>query len=291
MYTKMGGKTTKQSGYTIVEVMIFLAVSSIIAITALLMFERSQRETEFVQAMRDIDSKIRDVINDVETGVYNYPANFECTASASGADHPTITDPGATVDNQGSNQGCLFIGRVFQFGTDTDKSALDIYTVAGRQYTGAVYTSDEVTSLFEAKPTPIAPRSGSPGVPSATESSRLGYGIVPTSITYGSSFASDMAIGAFGVFTNFAVGVTESGSQQTDLWVVVPSSRDVTRLEAADQIYNMQTGSFFGYRNPSDGIKLCFANGDGDRFGRIDIGTQDQGDRLTTSLVIGRGTC
>ncbi|HSX23561.1 MAG TPA: hypothetical protein VLE74_00460, partial [Candidatus Saccharimonadales bacterium] len=66
---------TKPLGYTIVEVMIFLAVSGALLVSALLIFNGRQQRIEFGQSIRDIDSKIRDVLNDVSTGVYNYTNN------------------------------------------------------------------------------------------------------------------------------------------------------------------------------------------------------------------------
>ncbi len=60
----------RSTGYTIVETMIFLAVSSLMFISAMILINGRQSRAEFIQAVRVFEANLRDVANDVSTGYY-----------------------------------------------------------------------------------------------------------------------------------------------------------------------------------------------------------------------------
>src|SRR5436190_880500 len=96
--------------FTIVEVMIVLAVTAAILLSALLMIGHQQENTEFIQAVHEAQSQIDDVINNVNSGYYASRQNFECQSSLSG---PVVDD--SSSNTRGTNKDCIIIGRTMHF--------------------------------------------------------------------------------------------------------------------------------------------------------------------------------
>ncbi len=132
-------KRRGQGGYTIIEVMIVLVVSVALFISVAALLSGSQSRTETTQAVRNLESRIQNVISDIGAGYY--PTGVGCSAGGSG--QPTII--GSAIG--GSNEGCIFLGKVVPFETDR----IQIASVLGRQFIGAIGTRD-VASLIEARP-------------------------------------------------------------------------------------------------------------------------------------------
>lgn len=294
----------KPQGYTIIELMIFLVVSSALLVSALLLVGGQQQKTEFAQSIREIDSKIRDIINDVASGVYTNPANFKCVADDVGGT-PAIQD--SASDTQGTNLGCTYVGRVIQFAPNGDYEAFNVFSIAGRQFTRSVLASKQVQSLPQAKPVPIAPGRivNSALTANATESNKLGYGLKlkdNTTPPFGLSYdkgSGPQPIGAFGFFSNFvnyssastSAASFESSKQYTDMWVVPASTLGDDPLDLADKIVTiggLAAAAIPEYKAPQKGITLCFLSGGTDQYGKIVIG--DDQNRLTTHLTIGNGS-
>ncbi len=66
------------NGYTIVEAMIFLAVSGVLFVSAMAAVSGQQQKTQFYQSIRDLDSNIRDKINEVGSGTFGNSLNLKC---------------------------------------------------------------------------------------------------------------------------------------------------------------------------------------------------------------------
>lgn len=110
-------------GYTIVEALIFLVVSASLFASVIGVYSVQNRRTQFYQSVQSFDQKIRDLLNDVDTGFYPTLNNITCTAAGSTV---TITQEPA---EQGKNQDCVFAGKVLQL--TPNSGTYDIYTLAG----------------------------------------------------------------------------------------------------------------------------------------------------------------
>lgn len=134
-------------GYTIVEVLLFLAISSFMFIAAAVFINGKQSSAEFRQGMNGMNAVLSKVINDVNNGVYPSNEDFTCTAGASGL---SFSD-GAT-DNQSVSTKCTYVGKMILF--TNDSSAYEINTIAGR-----LMDSKEllITDLEDSTPA-VAPR-------------------------------------------------------------------------------------------------------------------------------------
>lgn len=131
------------SGYTIVEIMIFLAVSGALFVLAMITINGQQARAAFAQGTRDFQSSMQDLINDVQNG--NFPENTNYTCVLGGSGQPQIGNGGGS--NQGTHEDCVFLGKVIQF--SPNRTALDVYTVVGRR---SLPNNQEVTSYAQARP-------------------------------------------------------------------------------------------------------------------------------------------
>jgi len=143
-------------GYTIIEVMIFLAISSLLFVSAVIAVGGQQAHTEFSTSMRDMNSKMQDWINQVIAG-------FSGSESASGAStyscgydplgYPVLNT--TTTTERGANPECIFIGKAVQVNTSPPfNESIAVYTVLGRR-TVAV-SGELVGNLRDAQPAPAS---------------------------------------------------------------------------------------------------------------------------------------
>ncbi len=115
----------RKEGYTILEVMIVLSVSALIFTVVIAGYKGQSSKTQFTNAVRDMENKIQDILNDVSTGYYPNASNFNCTRVGSPGAHINI-DPSGTAE-QGTNQDCIFLGKA----VDINDGAMTAYTIVG----------------------------------------------------------------------------------------------------------------------------------------------------------------
>ena len=141
------------SGYTIVEVMIVLAVSGLILFIAVGFTSGRQAKTAFYTSVANMNSQINSVIDEVRSGQYS-DTNFKCSKNIS-----TGNIDIASSGSQGTNLDCIFAGKLFWFAQGT--SNYKVYSVAGlNQSTGAT----DAVYLTNLKPTAIIASGPSPAV-------------------------------------------------------------------------------------------------------------------------------
>jgi prepilin-type N-terminal cleavage/methylation domain-containing protein len=162
------------SGFTIIEVMIVLVVTGALFVSAAILISGRQNQTAFDQAIHQIQADIQQTVNEVAVG-YFPDTDFSCVASGSG---PSLGSGGS---GQGTNNGCVFLGKVMQFKVhDTDPEQYATYAIAGLQRAG----NKEVQSLAEAMPKAVAPGTadlGTPGYPNITVIDKLQSGLTTNS--------------------------------------------------------------------------------------------------------------
>jgi prepilin-type N-terminal cleavage/methylation domain-containing protein len=127
-------------GYTIVEVIIVLAVSGVILSAAILMFHGQQGKTEFTQGMRDIDSKIQNVAKDVTASV---PTSSQACSVPNPADSTSRPVQSATTAPVGTNVDCIYLGNAVE--ATPGKDYLNIYTVLGRHDADSFLSANPTT--------------------------------------------------------------------------------------------------------------------------------------------------
>jgi len=155
----LGGHAKRASykigGYTVIEVMIVLAVTGVLFSSAVLMFQGQQGKTSISQSLYDLASKIETYSTEVNSGVYPDSQNFTCSVDGSG--HPVLSGGSGGT---GTNQSCLFLGRALQIVPNS--SSLYAYSVLGDRtiHSGGADTNQTVTSFDQASPTPAQDNGG-----------------------------------------------------------------------------------------------------------------------------------
>lgn len=271
-------KPRGSSGFTIIEVLIVLAVTGFLFIGAALLIAGRQAQTEFNQAIRQVQTQIQQVINDVATGYYPNTNSLQCTAGPTG---PNLS-PGST--DQGANAGCIFVGKALQFDVaETSPEQFAVLTVAGLQKTSS---GSEVTSLSQARPTAVAPASSSDTTPNLTVTNQLNGGLTTVDMWYDNG-AGERPIGIVAFVNSFAApgSTIVSGTQQVGVAPVddagTNSALDRSFIQGAQAINGSLGVSTI---NPSGGVFLCFRSGGTNQSGLITIG--DQGRQLSVTLAI-----
>ncbi len=134
----------RATGYTIIEVLIVLATTSLLLTMAAYFLRGQTAETTFQQSMRDLQSKIEITVNGVGNSLFPNSDSYTCSlvAGADGVKRATLAlgSPG----NKGSNEQCLYLGRALAVAKGT--STLYIYSVlGGKTYDSGGKTYDSLT--------------------------------------------------------------------------------------------------------------------------------------------------
>jgi type II secretory pathway pseudopilin PulG len=271
------GVGKNSNGYTILETLIFVAVSGFMFVIAAQAVSGKQGKAEFQQGMQSLNTQVRQVINDANNGHYPENASFSCNAIDPGGAEPSFSTP---------NKGCVYLGKVLQLGTGgTNQTGYSIYTVLGRQYVG---TSDEgIAPVNFSQARPVV-------APALTQRGTMEWGLKITKMTDASKGAIN-AIGFFGTFANYqdlSNATLESGSQSTSAVVITGSHFDWTEDEGvmATDIRDTLGGSSNIQPNPD--ITVCLEGGSG-QYGTLKIGGGN-GSRLSTNIQISNspiGSC
>ncbi len=270
----------QQAGLTIVETMIFLAVTGILVSSALVLFNGRIARAQFTQAVQELDSRIKTAINEVSAGTYPTQPSYSCTVSGTAA--PSIQTGGTT--KQGANTGCIFLGKVLQPGVSgggcsatslKDCTTLNIYTVFGRRT--APNDSNKVADSMTggASSSGVRPKIAD----NLTQSIKLPNGLYVTSVNLNSASSP---IGAFAVLQSLGTytgNALNAGAQSLDTW---PVSSPYPRTSA--QIVSAVGDSTFSATSANPTIVICLEGGINQKAS-IALGA-DKG-TLTTNVQFG----
>jgi prepilin-type N-terminal cleavage/methylation domain-containing protein len=271
--------TPSGQGFTVIEVLIVLAITGLLFATTAALLAGKQNQTAFDQAIRQTQSQIQQVINEVAIGYFPNIGSIRCTSGGSG---PNITTAAGT--GQGANAGCIFLGKAMQFGVGSDPERFVVHTIAGLQKDGA---GNEVTSLTSAKPKAVAPSSAEPGVPDADTTDALQEGLTVYRMWYNNG-SGDKKIGEVAFMNSLAPasgGAVVSGSQQV---VVVPIDDNALKSTigktATDGVDAVNSSMATSPTDPTGGVFICFVSGGTTQSGLITIG--NNGRQLAVTLDI-----
>lgn len=283
-------------GYTVVEVLIFIAISGAMFLSTFAAISGRRTTTEFNRAARDFELQIRDFANDVSTGYYPNVVNasgeyLRCSIAGN-----NVSLSYASGDNQGSNEACTFAGRSIHFnpsgGTD---EAYRTYFLVGKRLNSL---GGNTTSISDARPrvanasftshpdnfytvecvfylttagTPIA---GSPCQTAGRQNT--------DNFTFMTTFSP----------TDFLANGNGNGDTQVDLVVSNPSPASFTGRSTADVSteingYAASTSNYI--LNPVGGVYVCLSSKGGNQKALLRIGGQDN--NAATTLNVNPGSC
>lgn len=263
-------------GFTIVETMIVLAVTGALFVAIAATLAGRQNAAEFTHAIQSAQAQIQQTINEVSSGFYPSTDNFSC---ANGGGTVQLS---AGSNGQGTNQDCVFLGKVMQFGVaGTDPEQYQVYTIAGLR--SAV--SGPTSPFQNADPTVVGV--GGTYAPYGSAGA-LQYGLTTAWVKSGG--ASIGAVGFLmepGSLDTASASGYRSGAQQVDL-VPIRGSRLGASLAQGATAVNASlrdaTLTADAPLNPASGVQVCLASGGTNQSGLITIGAS--GSQLLVTLDI-----
>lgn len=279
----MGGQNKKPLGYTIVEVMIVLAVSGVMFLIAMTFISGKQEKTAFMEGVNDTASNIQDIIEQVNDGKYS-DIPIACTTSSG---QPQITTTATT--KQGQNPPCVFFGKFVQFGIHGQPASnYEVFSMAANRLTaaGGAATTYYPSGSANTYPVPIVDTSGSPYPLDLTVqnsiSQNLSVGWVHinggSTNYYGFGFAE--GLGTL-TGTNYANGV------QTANLVYAPSL--TTSQTEAQAIVTLKSTTAYASLAPANSAAICLS--DGAKSARIDVGAANGNPLAVNVTILNSASC
>ncbi len=196
----LGGKNKQPKqllGYTIIEVMIVLAVSGVMFLIAANFINGKQERASFTQGSNDSVSLLQNVVEDITDGHYS-DVPIQCATSGSALSFPSGVSP-----SQGQNPACVFLGKLAHFyGSGSNRTNYQLFSIAAAR---------TVTSF---------PNSQVAAIPHLTTQSTLPQGLAVKTMhvkdSAGKNHANFYSIGFIQGLgsVDAATGVYASGAQQ-----------------------------------------------------------------------------
>jgi len=260
---KGGLKSVGSYGFTIIETMIVLGVSSFLLLMALVYVGGKQNSTEFYQAINQLQLQIQSTINDVTNGNYPGYTNFTCTPTSTGL---SIVS-GAT--GQGQNLGCIFLGKAIQFGVSnaSGNQDMNIYTIVGSQCTQGGLCNQVGQETYSKDITDVLPailRTTSGPVVDTTQTIELEYGLyVINNGMYINGVKADTT--GVVVFTQSLTGNTNSnlitGPQSILMWSINgTSANNESEATGGNSVINYLDNDYNNdWVNP-DSVEVCLSS-------------------------------
>jgi prepilin-type N-terminal cleavage/methylation domain-containing protein len=251
-----GGKTPL--GYTIIEVMIVLAVSGGMFLIAANFINGKQAKTAFTQGTNETASQIQNVIEQVSNGKYSdIPLN--CTF-----DGTTTTVISGTLPSQGTNPTCTFLGKLLRF-SSVNKHTYKVLSLAG----GRADASGGNPTLASVHPVVITDLTNSQDI--AQQLDVAGVSVTDLSgVTYTNyyNFGFSQGLGSS------SGGSFQSGAQTLSL---VYSPVNLSDPATPDTNAN-------GSLAYAQAVTVCLT--DGTRYARILIGSPNNDSQLSVKLQV-----
>jgi type II secretory pathway pseudopilin PulG len=261
------------AGYTMIELLVVVAVTGLLGVSAIMIVMGQQGRTEYTQSVRDFEATMVDIANDVTSGYF--PSFSE--SSRSGRCYLVAGIP--TFDSivspeQGANPDCIFIGKAVQIGVNGDRKRINVYTLAGRRQVG----SRDVQTIIEANPRAVATTADPATGFDLTEEFNMRFGLEGESAT--------PATGVIVFLTGFArSGPTGDvvGSPTTDLYYLSGTSVGDTKANVLAALANPAR-----YIKPGTaGVRIC-VNRD-NRRSHLVFGENNR--KLNAAIRIDQATC
>lgn len=210
-----------EGGYTIVEVMIVIAVSGALLASVMTVIGGKQRSTEFQYGVREFQSLIQDIMNDVETGYF-----------------PNNGSPG-------SSSNAIFLGKAIHFHEVTGTGRVS--ALKEMSISGTISSSNkDATQLSDAVPIGV--------VPSSTSRRPLSGAVELTNIRYGTGGTVSKGFAIISGINKSNTGSTSSGGKGRFAFINIASVAD------SDAVLSSAIGSLAAgnpFAPASTGVVFC----------------------------------
>lgn len=264
-------------GYTIIEVLIVLAISGTILVSSIGVFGGRKAATEFSQAVYDLQSKFQNYANSVSSAALPAGEAYTCQVSSlmpDGKVYPVLaTAPAGSSDT--TNQDCIYLGRAIQIIPGSD--SIYNYPVFGLRtvHNGTVDTGDFPASVAAANPEPALDSSGNFLL---VEQYQLLNGLSIVSATAADSGEQDLLTLYSSLQNNNTSGSQITASTRNYAF----SSTDAKSVRLRSCIEGSSCGSGTEYPLIGKSWNLCVANSTGSK--RAQLAVQGTATGITTRL-------
>jgi prepilin-type N-terminal cleavage/methylation domain-containing protein len=273
-------------GYTIVEVMIVLAVSGVMFVIASTFINGNQARASFYQGVDDLAARIQSAADQVNDGQYSDTALTSCQVSGGSSIH--FVPAGATTE-QGANTECVFLGKLTYYFTTSGSNKYRTYQLAG----ATEYKTGSVTTIVSDYPNAyVAPIDGTG--PSGGPTSLTREGILPDNLDVYNMCIVDQISGG-SCTTNYSLGFAQS------LGNYDPASKSYSAgSQNIVMIYSNQLNAKTGITNDllkASGTNVRTAKAatmcvtDGKRKAKLSIDLGANGLNVTSKILYGAATC
>lgn len=278
----------QSGGYTIVETLIFLAVTGMLFTSAMLFVSGQRQKTEFSQGVRDFASELQTIAMNVSTGYTAFPFS---SGDHCWTDGNTITV--GPTDPIGSYELCVFVGRAVQFAPAGDTKAYKIYSVVGKQYDAG----REATSLANTKALAMSAGTSynTSGTEYAAETKTFEGGLTVAWVRYGSTTATATTnTSGLGFFTTFARYSGTSVDSSSIYVNALPLAGAFAFADTNAQFVNkldafMQSGTADSTAVTNNKVvRVCLNSGGTNQRAEITLGNSTSGSlQVTTDILAG----
>ena len=266
-----------EDGFTIVEVLIVIAISTFMLVAAIAAVGNKQQTTEFQTSVETLKSEFNQSLASVSDG--NYSAlnnNTSCKAGSNGPPQISINK------NTPPNGTCTIIGEVIGFSDTSSSSSYTVFPAFGRNYAPNSNNTQIATNLTDAMPVISNGVSKTTTMPFGLHISTSYRGTI-------SQTENDGAIGLFS-FTSFegsstGNGQITSGAEHVEMFVIPGVHfNSISSLPAvfngngitSQELYNCGTGVCLGNSsatiNPSGGVTFCLDSGTSNQSALFSLG-------------------
>ncbi len=265
-----GGENKQPLGYTILEVMIVLAVSGVMFLIAASFINGKQEKAAFTNGVNQFASTIQDTINEVTDGQYS-DIPVDCSFNGT-----TTISAGTNPNNyiQGQNAPCVFLGKVLHLSYLGGQSNYEVLTVAGGRVDNLGNPITNLTGADNADPKVVIP----------TPDSLTIYGTVPQGLDVNNVLengsTNSYAIGFFQTQgTSDGEGGLQDGPQTVGMYYINGLDSSANKTFTFSPTYPLST-----YLTPATSVDICLS--DGVQYADIKLGDSgSNASQLSVSVV------
>lgn len=276
---------SRQLGFTIVEVLIVLAVTSLLFLIAILYIGGKQNRASFLTSVNDLKQQLEQTINETQSGFYANSGDFTCNGHTNSTP-PTIS---AGTGTQGVNGSCIFMGKVVYFNPSSgNNEQFRVFSLAGNRLNSC---QDNVSTLAEARPVVVH----LPGNNNNLTTQKLNNGL---SFVWAYSSTKTNDPFAFGVLNTLSggtpcsspgpIGGTDNSSSTSGMGLYdYTQGYSLSASDSIDSVANkLSTSARVAPRvNLGNTLQFCMASGGTNQSGLFTI---DNGLHITLAIKNGK---
>lgn len=295
-------KRSASGGFTLVESMIVLGVTSVLFISLAGMVAGQQGKARFRASMTDITTQIQSQINEVSTGFYPSGGNFRCSSVGG---NPVAVNGASSL---GENADCTFLGRAMMYGVPgTDPEEYRVHTLIGLRRTQLgrePLTTREARTQVLSRGTSYNTSGNWPDLATAG-SLQQGTTVVWMRSLNGAGPGNPERIAGFAVVAAPNQQLTLNANNSVESGTIVPtiipipnttsgSTPGVSARDGVDLIIRSLGGPPSGTPIPADAsdgpIQICFASGTNNQSGLVTIGANNSSTSIEF-IILNNRTC